>query len=109
MQEKSKIIKLKRKMLNLQNRLKKIGPVMRGSIVLLKVNCGNRQCRCYKQKNAKHPALYFSVNMDKKTKLIYLGKGKLNLAKQYNNNYLKLWDIINEMTLINLKLFKLSG
>lgn len=71
MQEKTK---LKRKLSYLQKKIKNIKPVMRGSIVELKVNCGNKSCKCYKEKNAKHPAYYFSVNMDNKTKLIYLGK-----------------------------------
>lgn len=100
--------KLKRKLSYLQRKLKNIGPVMRGSIVELKVNCGNKRCKCYKDKNSKHPAYYFSVNMNKQTRLIYLGKKKLELAKQYNNNYIKLWNLIDEMTLIALELVKIS-
>jgi hypothetical protein len=105
MQEK---YKLKRKIKYLENKIKKIGPVMRGSIVELKVNCGNKQCRCYKNKKHKHPAIYFSVNMNNKTKLIYLGKKKLEMAKEYNNNYIQLKNIINEMTSVALELIKLS-
>lgn len=101
-------VKLQQKLKNLEKQLRSIGPVMRGSIVLLKINCGNRNCKCYKQKNAKHPAYYFSVNINKKTKLIYLGKKRLKQAKQYNNNYAKLWNIINQMTDINMDLLKNS-
>ncbi len=103
-----KKLKLKRKLYYLMNKIKKVGSVMRGSIVELKVNCGNKKCRCYKDKKWKHPAYYFSVNMNKKTKLIYLGKNKLPLAKEYNENYLKLKQIIDEITIINMELLKLS-
>lgn len=89
-------------------KLRNIGSIMRGSIVELKLTCSNKKCKCHKDKKHKHPALYFSVNINSKTKIIYLGKKRLALAKKYNNNYLKLWDIINEMTLINLELTKLS-
>jgi len=98
--------KLQRKKKQLAAELKKIGPVMRGSIVELKMTCGNKKCKCYQDKKYKHPAKYFSANINKKTKLIYLGNKRIELAKKYNENYLKLWDIINQMTEINMELFK---
>ena len=36
-------------------------------------------------------------------------KKRLDEIKVYNNNYNKLWVIIEEMTLINIELFKLSN
>ena len=89
----SRKAKLKRRMSYLQKKLSTFGPVMRGSIVLLKVNCGNKNCRCYKNNRLKHPAYYFSVNVNNKTKLIYLGKKKLETAREFNNNYIKTKDI----------------
>jgi len=105
---KNQISEWKQQLKNELKKLRKLGPAMRGSIVLLKVNCGNKKCNCYKKKNAKHPAYYFSVNMNKKTKLIYLGKRRLNLAREYNNNYYRLWDILNNMTEIAMKIVKMS-
>lgn len=107
MQEKK--AKLKRRLYYLQKKLRNIGPVMRGSIVELKLTCSNKNCKCHVDKKYKHPALYFSVNMNKKTKLIYLGKKKLELAKQYNDNYHIMRNLINEITLINLELVKISN
>ena len=49
---------------------------------------------------------YFSLSKDKKTHLIYLGKKRENRARKYSANYKKLLEIIEEMTLINMKLLK---
>ena len=104
----AKILNLEKKMEKLQEKLKKIGPVMRGSIVELKMTYANKSCKCHMDKKYKHPALYFSVNINKKTKLIYLGKKKVNLAKKLNNNYNKMWAIIDEMTNTNLEILRFS-
>lgn len=68
-----------------------LGPVMRGSIVL--IGTRNKQ-------------FYFSLNKDKKTHLIYLGSKRVERAKEYSNNYKKLLDIIEEMTILNMELLK---
>ena len=60
----------------LQKELAGLGPVMRGSIV--KIGTRNKQ-------------FYFSLNKDKKTKLIYLGKKRVEMARQYSNNYKDSW------------------
>ena len=49
---------------------------------------------------------YFSLNKNKKTKLIYLGNKRVKQAKEYSDNYKKLVDIIEEMTNINMELLK---
>jgi len=97
---------LKRQIAHLQKKLSAIGPMMRGSVVLLKVNCGNKKCQCYKNNRLKHPAYYFSMNVNNKTKLIYLGKRKLDIARAFNDNYNKAWDIINKLSLIALRYIK---
>jgi len=75
----------------LQNELGRIGPVMRGSVVVI----GMRN---------KQP--YFSLNKDKRTRLIYLGQKRLALARQYSQNYKRLLDIVEEMTMLNMELIK---
>ena len=85
------IAKMKRKVKALQKQMGEIGPVMRGSIVFI----GN-------QKKYSH----FSLNKDKKTHLIYLGKKREERAKEYSENYKRLLDIIEEMTILNMTLLK---
>ena len=49
---------------------------------------------------------YFSLNKNKKTKIIYLGEKKKERALEYSENYKKLIEIIEEMTEINMTLIK---
>jgi len=98
---------IKRKLKVLHNKLATIGPVMRGTVVLLGSTCGNPRCKC--ARGQKHPQYYFSVNIGKKTKMMYLGEKKRIEAEQYSNNYKMLWDIIEEMTLLNFELLKSKG
>ena len=89
--EKSEIAKMKRRVKTLQKQLGALGPVMRGSVVL--IGTRNKQ-------------FYFSLNKDKKTHLIYLGKKREPRAREYSDNYKKLLAIVEEMTSINMKLLK---
>ena len=75
----------------LQKRLATLGPLMRGSVVII----GTRN---------KQP--YFSLNKDKKTRLIYLGKKREAKAREYSANYKEMLSIVEEMTLLNMALLK---
>ena len=88
---KREIAVMKKRMATLRRQLEAVGPVMRGSVVVI----GTRN---------KQP--YFSLNKDKKTRLIYLGKKREALARQYSENHKKLLAIVEEMTIINMKLLK---
>ena len=89
--EKQERARLKRRVRLLQRKLGELGPVMRGSVVVI----GTRN---------KQP--YFSLNKNKKTKLIYLGKKREAQAREYSENYRKLREIVEEMTELNMILLK---
>ena len=89
--DKHEIARIKRRVKTLQRQLGRLGPVMRGSVVVI----GTRN---------KQP--YFSVNKDGRTQLIYLGKKREKRAREYSANYKKLRDIAEEMTILNMKLLK---
>ena len=89
--DKKELTQLNRRIKTLQNQLGKLGPVMRGSVVII----GTRN---------KQP--YFSLNKNKKTQLIYLGKKREDKAREYSQNYKKLLEIVEEMTIINMTLLK---
>jgi hypothetical protein len=89
--EKGELAKMNRRVKTLQKQLGTLGPVMRGSVVII----GTRN---------KQP--YFSLNKNKKTCLIYLGKEKEDTARQYSQNYKKLLEIVEEMTTLNMTLLK---
>jgi len=85
---------LKRRLVELEKQMKKLGPVMRGSVVVI----GTRN---------KQP--YFSVNIQRKTRLIYLGRRREGQAREYSKNYRRLQELVEEMTVINMRLLKLDG
>jgi len=89
--DKKELAKMTRRITTLQRQLGTLGPVMRGSVVII----GTRN---------KQP--YFSLNKNKKTCLIYLGKSKEEKAREYSQNYKKLLEIVEEMTIINMTLLK---
>jgi len=82
---------MQRRVRELQEELGRLGPVMRGSVVTI----GTRN---------KQP--YFSLNKDKRTRLIYLGQKRVALARQCSKNYKRLLGIVEEMTMLNMELIK---
>lgn len=88
---KREIARIEKRLQALHKRLGQLGPVIRGSVVVI----GTRN---------KQP--YFSVNVDGKTRLIYLGKARERRAREYSTNHKKLRDIVEEMTTLNMALLK---
>lgn len=88
---KEDITKSRRRLQQLHKRLAETGPVMRGSVV--RIGTRNKQ-------------FYFSVNKEKKTRLIYLGNQREPLARRMSDNYKELLAIIEEMTVLNMELLK---
>jgi hypothetical protein len=82
---------MRRRVRKLQEEMGKLGPVMRGSVVII----GTRN---------KQP--YFSLNKDKRTRLIYLGQKRIVCAQEYSKNYKRLLAIVEEMTILNMELIK---
>jgi hypothetical protein len=82
---------LKGRLKALRKEMEGLGPVMRGSVVVI----GTRN---------KQP--YFSLNKDKRTRLIYLGRKREPIAREYSANYKRLLEIVDDMTLINMELLK---
>ena len=89
--ETKELKEIRRKIRNVRKEMSKIGPVMRGTVVVI----GTRN---------KQP--YFSLNKDKKTHLIYLGKKKEALAREYSGNYKKLLELIEKMTILNMTILR---
>lgn len=80
-----------RRVRKLQQALGSLGPLMRGSVVVI---------------GARNKQPYFSLNKDKKTRLIYLGQKRVARALEYSQNYKRLLEIVEEMTVLNMELLK---
>ena len=82
---------LKKELSALHKEMKTIGPMMRGSVTIM-------------GKKNKQP--YFSVGIDGKTKVIYLGNKRAEMAEEYVNNYKRMLEIVDKMTIINMGILK---
>ncbi len=87
-------VAIKRRVGELRKELSRLGPLMRGSVVVI----GTRN---------KQP--YFSVNIQGKTHLAYLGRRREAKARQYAQNYRRLREIVEEMTRLNMRILKLDA
>ena len=81
----------RRKLRRLEARMAETGPVMRGSVV--RIGMRNKQ-------------FYFTLNKDKKTRLIYLGNRREPVARKLSNNYRQLLALVEERTVLNMALLK---
>jgi hypothetical protein len=90
----AEVAALKARLAELGQEMASMGPLMRGSLVVI----GTRN---------KQP--YFSLNKDGKTKLIYLGKRREGKAREYSANYHRLLAVVEEMTAINMAMVKLDA
>jgi hypothetical protein len=88
------VLQMQRQVRKLRHEIASLGPVMRGSVVVI----GTRN---------KQP--YFSLNKDKRTRLIYLGQKRVALARQYSQNYKRLLALVEEMTILNMELLRLDA
>ena len=74
----------------LHQQLAQLGPIMRGSVVRL----------------GPYKRPIFSAKKNQKTQLVYLGEDREQSAKACSDNYRKLLDIVEEMTILNMDLLK---
>lgn len=85
------ISELKKELKIIQKELCLVGPIMRGSVTIM-------------GKKNKQP--YFSVSIKGKTKVIYLGIKRAQIANKYVDNYKKIVKLVDKMTEINMEILK---
>ena len=78
---------------------------IRGSISTIKHKCSNKKCLCHSG-GEKHPGIYFTSTIDKKTKIVYLGNKKQTIAKNWMENYSKIKSILDRLNEINIQILK---
>lgn len=75
----------------IQAEIGNLGPAMRGSVMRM----GRR-----------HKQPYFSASIKGRTRLIYLGEERAETARRYVANYRRLAELIDEATLLHMRLLK---
>lgn len=82
---------LVRKLSQLRGKINGLFPLMRGSVVII---------------GTKNKQPYYSLNKNQKTHLVYLGKNRLSSARKCSENYKKMAQLVDEMSLLNMELFR---
>lgn len=75
----------------IQAEIQTLGPAMRGSVTIM---------------GTRHKQPYFSASINGRTRLIYLGEERAETARRYVANYRRLAELIDEQTLLNMRLLK---
>jgi len=92
----------------LLKRLRQMGPILKGSLVEMEMTCGTPSCRCHKG-GPKHKGYYFSYRTEGKSHTVYVPKGRVAEAKQAHRNWMKLKEIIEELTDLGAKRLRSQG
>jgi hypothetical protein len=92
-----------KKQKKLRNEFVHLGPFLEGSIGIVKRICGTSTCRCRKDQNKKHPAMFLTWKENKITKTLYIPVKKHKEAIVLNNNYKKLKKLIRQLSDIQKK------
>ena len=85
---------INRRLATIQRKIKNMGPVMRGSVTIM---------------GTRHKQPYFSASVKGRTRLIYLGNERAKTARRYVENYRKLAELVDEMTLLYMQQLKTVG
>ena len=89
----------------LRARLKDLGPLLRGSVVVLARPCTYPRCRkC--QEGTRHPATYHSVSQASRTRLTYIAKAVEAEATAWNENWREALRIADALMEVNLAILK---
>ena len=73
-----------------------------GSLVTMKRNCGNQNCKCIR-KGQKHVSLYLSIREGKKRKMICIPKKWESTITQWVENYKKANELMADISAHSLK------
>jgi len=90
---------LTRKRSSIYRRLPMSREVIRGTLVLVKRSCGQKNCRC--QKGFKHASWYLSQSRNGKTRMTYLPKKSVEKAREYTRRYREIRTLLDELSEIN--------
>ena len=95
---------LKRKANSLRSRMRSIGQMIKGSIVIRAVKCGKSSCKC--ARGAFHRAICITYKENRRTKTIYVAKEHEAEALLMCANYKKMKELLKELTLTNIEIVK---
>ena len=88
----------------LRSRMRKLGPMIQGSVVLRRMKCGKPSCRC----NRGYPHNFLCVTYKErgKTKTVYVHKQLQAEALLWSRNYKQFKVLLKEHSQANLGILK---
>jgi len=89
---------------SLRSEMRKLGPMIKGSVIFREMKCGKPNCHCARGR----PHLYLCITYkDKgKTKTVYVNKERQARALVWSGNYKKFKQLLKEHSKINHELLK---
>jgi hypothetical protein len=78
--------------------------VMRGSVVETTRRCGKPACVCARDETKRHPRRVVTVTLGGRVRTRHLDDVHAPLVTQATRNYRRLWQLLDELTEINLEL-----
>ena len=89
---------------NLRSQMRKLGPMIQGSVVLRRMKCGKPTCKC----NRGHPHNFLCVTYKEKgkTKTVYVNKSLQADALLWSRNYKQFKMLLKKHSLANLEILK---
>ncbi len=95
---------LRAKSRSLRSQMRKLGPMVQGSVVLRRMKCGKHNCKC--TRGQLHEALCVTYSEKGKTKTVYVDKSLQADAFLWSRNYKQFKKILKEHSLKNLEILK---
>jgi len=88
----------------LRSEMRKLGPMIKGSVIFRKMKCGKPNCHC--ARGRPHLYLCITYKQEGKTKTVYVNKEREAQALVWSGNYKKFKQFLIEHSQINHELLK---
>lgn len=96
--------RLWRKAKSLRSKMRKLGFMIQGSVLLRRMRCGKSNCRC--NRGYPHEVWCVTYKEKGKTKTVYIDKGREAEALSWSRDHKKYRALLRELTLVNLELLR---
>ena len=105
MAETNEVKKLKKERAGILKEIRGIGNLMRGSMYDRERKCGGKGCWCSKSETG-HPQTMLTLHFKGEQIVIAVPKGKKEEVLSMIGEYDKLWELIEKLTRINIKMIR---
>lgn len=103
----NKIKELKKKKQKIIKQLPPLDEILRGTFIECYLTCIRENCSCHKDKKYRHGP-YYRVSYGKKGRMyhVYVPLPLKETVKRWTKNYEELWNKIEKISSLNIKLIK---